>query len=184
MVALAIIIAVELVALMWSTHAGSADALKVAAPAVLTGVTATAAWTALVFVAPDVASSDTLALVAIAGAGIVVAVRPPSGTRRRRRAVLAACVTTALLTFIVISAVLPAFDGFVSNSHPPIYTDVTRLVDPILEFALFVVLSLALCADFLWVSARRRRTPAGERGVPSETAPNEMVVLPPSSELA
>jgi hypothetical protein len=182
LVALVIIIALQLIALMWSTRAGSAEALKVVAPVVLTGVSAAAAWTALAFVAPGVASRDTLALVAIAGAGIVVGIWPPRGTGRRRVAVLGASATTALLIFMVISAALPAFDGFVSNWHPPVYTDVTRLVDPVLELALFVVLSLALCADLLWARARRRRTAASERGVASEAAPNEMVVLPPNPE--
>jgi len=184
LVALAIIITVELAVLMWSTHPGSADAVKVVAPAVLTGVTAAAVWTALVFVVPDVASSDAPAFAAIAGVGIVVAVRPPSGTRRRRDVVLVASATTALLTFVAISSLLPAFDGFVPNWHPPTYTDVTRLVDPILEFAIFVVLTLALCADLLWVRARARRTHARTRSVSSDAAPNEMVVLPTDSEPA
>lgn len=184
LVAPAIIIAVEFAALMWSTRAGSAPALTVVAPAVLTGVTAAAVWTALAFVVPDVASSDALALVAIASAGIVVAVWPPRGTRRRRQTVLVASATTALLTFVAVSSVLPAFDGFVTNWHPPTYTDVTRLVDPVLEFAIFVILTLALCADFIWVRARTRRTRATGRGVPYEAGPNEMVVLPTNSDQA
>ena len=177
LVALAIISAAESAALVWSTRAGSADALTVIAPAALTGVTAAAVWTALVFVAPDVATSDAPALVAIATAGIVVAVRPPHETRRRRQVVLVASASTALLIFVAISSVLPAFDGFVTNWRPPTHTDVTRLVDPILEFALFVMLTLALLADFMWVRARRRRTSVRER---DESAPGEMVVLRPS----
>jgi hypothetical protein len=181
MAALAIIVAAQVAALVRSTRAGSMEAVKVMAPAVLTGVTAAAAWTASVFVAPSLASNDTLALLAIVGAGTAVAFRPPSGAGRRLEVVLVASVTTALLTFLAISSLLPAFDGFVSNWHPPTYTDVTRLVDPILEFAIFAVLTIVLSADLLWVRARRRRTPAGEPGVPYEAAPNEMVVLPPNS---
>ena len=115
------------------------------------------------------------------GAGTAVAFRPPRGTGRRREVVLVASATSALLIFFAISSLLPAFDGFVSNWHPPTYTAVTRLVDPILEFVVFVVLTLVLSADLLLVRARRRRAPAGEPGVPYEAAPNEMVVLPPNS---
>src|SRR5689334_6718873 len=134
---------------MWSTRPDTADALKVIAPAVLTGVTAAAAWTVLAFLAPDITTSDTFALLAIASAGMLVAVRPPPGTTRRLAAALTASATTALLTFVAISALLPAFDGYVTNWHPPTYTDVTRLVDPILEFAIFVLLTIVRFADLV-----------------------------------
>lgn len=180
-VVLAIIVAVQLAALVWSTRAGSLEAVKVFAPAVLTGVTAAAVWTTSAFVAPSLASTDTLALLAIAGAGTAVAFRPPSGAVRRLEVVLVASATAALLIFFAISSLLPAFDGFVSNWHPPTYTAVTRLVDPILEFAIFAMLTLVLAVDFLWLRARKRRAPASEPGVPNQAAPNEMVVLPPNS---
>jgi hypothetical protein len=174
----AIIVAIELAAIIWATRQGAAGRLKLLVPAALTGVTAAAIWTALAFAAHDIATNDTLAFVAIAGAGTAVAVWPPSGTNRRRQVVLVASATAALLIFVAISSVLPAFDGFVTNWHPPTYTDVTRLVDPILEFAIFVVLTLAICVDALWVRARRRHSAARERSVPDEPVLNEMVVVP------
>jgi hypothetical protein len=178
LVALAFIILIEFNALMWSTRPDTVDALKVMAPAALTGVTAAAIWTVLAFIAPDITTSDTFALIATASAGILVAVRPPRGTTRRLTAALTASATTALLTFVAISRLLPTFDGYVTNWYPPTGTTVTRLVDPILEFAVFVVLTIALYADLMWVRARTRRTWANDQHLPDEAGPNEMIVVP------
>ena len=178
LLALAFIIVIEFSALMWSTRPGTTDALKVIAPAALTGVTAAAAWTVLAFIAPDITTSDTFTLIAIAIAGTLVAVRPPPGTTRRLTAALTASATAALLTFVAISSLLPAFDGYVTNWHPPTYTDVTRLVDPILEFAIFVLLTIARFADLLWVRARTRRTRSNDQHLPDDATPNQMIVVP------
>ena len=72
---------------------------------------------------------------------------------------------------------MPGFDGFVNNWDPPTYTDVTRLVDPVLELAIFVLLALALGVEIVSAWARARRMPAGEDD-PYGSGPNEMVVLP------
>jgi UPF0716 family protein affecting phage T7 exclusion len=89
---------------------------------------------------------------------------------------LIASAGTALLIFLVIAAVLPAIPGFVSNNHPPIYTGVTRVVDPIRELGLFVLLAAALGVDLSRARIRTRRAAAREQRLGDVTDPNEMVV--------
>jgi len=178
LVVLGILVVVQLAALMWATDRRSADALRVVAPAALTGVATAAVWTAFVFAFPVLATGDAFAVAAIAVAGVTAAVwSPPVTARRRRTVVLTASAATALLIFLMISAVLPAVDGFANNWDPPTYyTAVTRLVDPVLEFAVFLLLTLALGADNLWGWARRVR--ARRDRAPYGGGLNEMVVLP------
>jgi hypothetical protein len=151
--------------------------MRVLGRAALMGVAVAAAWTAVAFVVPAVTKGDALALVAIVASGVVVLAFPPPGSVRWRPVVLAAAATTALLIFLVISWLLPAFDGFVRNWDPPTYTDVTRLNDPVGELGIFVLLALALGADTLWSWVRGRRA-ATRRHDDYGTRANEMVVLP------
>jgi hypothetical protein len=151
--------------------------IRVLGRAALTGVAVAAAWTAVAFAVPEVAKGDALALAMIAGSGVVVVAVLPRGTARLRSLVLMAAATTALLIYLAIYWLLPGFDGFVRNWDPPTYTDVTRLVDPILELAVFVLLALALGADTLWSWVRARRA-ATRRHDDYGTRANEMVVLP------
>jgi hypothetical protein len=83
---------------------------------------------------------------------------------------------SALLIFLVISCVLPMVPGFVGNSHPPIYTDVTRMVDPVRELGIFLLLAVALGVDLLRARIRTRRANAREQRPGHLTGPNEMVV--------
>jgi hypothetical protein len=173
----AIFVVVQFAALIWCTDPRSADALRLFVPAALAGVSAAAAWTALAFAAPAIATTDMSALLVIVMSGLAVFAWPPRRTVRAvRPLVLTAGAVSSVLIFLVISSVLPAFSGFVANNHPPTYTDVTRLVDPILEFAIFVLLALALGAEGLWRRAQTRR--AVEIRTFHMTGPNEMVVLP------
>jgi hypothetical protein len=180
MVVFWLLVLVQLAVLIWATDRRSANALRIAAPAALTGVAWAAVFTVLAVGVPATATGDAVALAAIIGAGVTVAVWPPSGTARRRIPALIAAATAALLIFLAISAVLPHVDGFVQNWHPPTYTDVTRLVDPVLEFAVFVLLGLALGADLvaLRVRSHRRNAAHATAATAYGAAPNEMVVLP------
>lgn len=73
---------------------------------------------------------------------------------------------------MVVSWLLPAVPGFLSNNHPPIYTPVTRLVDPIGELVIFVLLAVAFGVDLL--RRRARKTEPGRSGYGD--SPNQMVV--------
>ena len=177
LVVLGILVVVQLAALIWGTDRRSADALRFVAPAALTGVATAAVWTAFVFAFPVLATGDAFAVAAIIVAGVTAAVwSPPVTALRRRTVVLTASAATALLIFLMFSAVLPAVDGFVNNWDRPTYTAVTRLVDPVLEFAIFLLLTLTLGADNLWGWARRVR--ARRDRAPYGAGLNEMVVLP------
>jgi hypothetical protein len=154
----------------------SAVALRTVAPAALTAVTVTAVWTALALAAPMATSGNATALVAIGTAGLVVTAAHRGAGRRLRPLVLIASAGTALLIFLVISVVLPSVPGFVSNSHPPTYTDATRMVDPIGELGIFVLLAAALGADVLRARSRTRRAAAGKQRRRYGAGPNEMVV--------
>jgi hypothetical protein len=151
--------------------------MRVLGRAALMGVAVAAVWTAVAFAVPAVTKGDALALAMIAGSGIVILAFPPLGAARRRPLVLTAAATTALLIFLVISWLLPAFDGFVRNWDPPTYTDVTRLNDPVGELGIFVLLALALGADTLWSWVRSRRV-ARRQADDYGSRANEMVVLP------
>lgn len=145
-------------------------------PAGLAAVTATALWTALAFVAPVVATSNTAPLVVILAAGVVVALSHRGAGHRPLPFALLATAGSALLIFLTISWLLPGVPGFVSSHHPPIYTPVTRLVDPIGEFALFVLLAVALGAEVLRIRIRTRRAALRDQHSGHLAGPNEMVV--------
>ena len=66
--------------------------------------------------------------------------------------------------------------GFVSHNHPPIYTNVTRMVDPVGELGIFLLLAVALGVDLLRARIRTRRAAAREQRLDHITGPNEMVV--------
>jgi hypothetical protein len=168
-------LALQAAAVVWVTDPRSAPALRALAPALFTAVTAAAVWTAFAFAVPAVATTDGLAVVVICATGLVVAAADRGAGRRLPRVLLAAAAG-ALLIFLVIASLLPVVPGFVGNSYPPTSAPVVRLVDPIGEFALFVVLAVAFGIDLLRTWTRARRTAA--RGEPPEYGggPNEMVV--------
>jgi hypothetical protein len=68
--------------------------------------------------------------------------------------------------------------GFVSNNHPPIYTPVTRLVDPIGEFGVSVLLAVAFGVQVLRerLRAPRRRAVTPDQHPEYGGAANEMIV--------
>jgi hypothetical protein len=169
-----VLVVVQAFLILWATDRRSAVLLKVAAPA---AVTLTSVWTALAFAAPRIATGNAAALVAIVAAGFVVAASHRDAGRRLLRLVLIASAGTALLIFLMIGLILPSVPGFVSNSHPPTYTDVTRLVDPFGEFVIFVLLVAALGADVLRARVRSRRAVAREQRRGHVTGENEMVVF-------
>ena len=81
-----------------------------------------------------------------------------------------------ILIILVIIYWLPAIPGFISSSHDPVYTPhVTRLVAPIGEFGLFVLLAMALGIDLLRARVRNRRAAARAQRL-DPAGPNEMVV--------
>jgi hypothetical protein len=173
-----VLVVLQVVAVVWATDRRSAVSVRMIAPAVLAAVTVSAVWTGLALAVPPIATGDAAALVAIVAVGLFVAAssRGRAGPRLLPLALIASA-GSALLIFIAISWILPTVPGFVSNAHPPTYTEVTRLVDPIIEFALFVLLAVALGVDVLRVRARTRRTAARP---PYVAGPNEMVVEPTS----
>ena len=156
-----VLVALQIVAVVWATDSRSAVVLRMVAPAGLTAVTVAAAWTALALAVPTIATGNAVALVAIVAVGLVVATSSRRGAGQRLLPLaLIASAGSALLIFLAISWVLPTIPGYVSHNHPPTYTDVTRLVDPIGEFAIFVVLALALGVEVLRARTRIRRTAA------------------------
>jgi hypothetical protein len=172
-----VFVALQIVAVVWATDQRSSVLLGMVAPALLSAVTVAAVWTALAFAVPVIASGDAAALVAILVVGPVVAVSSRRGTGQRLLPlVLIASAGSALLIFLAISCVLPTVPGFVSNSHPPIYTNVTRVVDPVRELGVFVLLALALGVDVLRARIRTRRAAAREQRLGYGAGPNEMVV--------
>ena len=140
-------------------------------------MTVAAVWTALALAVPVIATGDTVALVAILVVGPVVGASSRRGAGQRLLPlVLIASAGSALLIFLAISCVLPAVPGFVGHRHPPVYTNVTRVIDPVREFGIFVVLALALGVDLLRARIRYRRAAAREQRLGHITGPNEMVV--------
>jgi hypothetical protein len=179
-VAWGVFFALQLAAIVWITDGRSWATLRLAIPPALAGVSAAAVWTSLAFAAPVVATGNLLALVAIAAAGgLVVAVWPRRRTGQRLLpAVLIASSSAALMILLAISSVMPLDNRFVSTTHPPVWPVKTRLVDPILEVAIFVLLALAFGADQLRNRLRRGRA-AGREGRALDLArPNEMIVEP------
>jgi hypothetical protein len=175
----AIFFAVQVAAIVWITDRRSTATLRLATPAALAGVSAAAVWTTLAFAAPVAATGNLLALVAIAAAGLVVAVWPRRRTGQRLLPlVLIAGASAALMIFLAISLVMPSDSRFVSNNHPPVWPVATRLVDPVLEFAIFVLLALALGADRLRARTRGRRATTYGARAPYVAGPNEMIVEP------
>lgn len=172
-----VFVALQIVAVGWATDRRSAIVLRMVAPALLTAVTMAAVWTALALAVPVIASGNTAALAAILAAGLVVAASSRrSAGQRLLPLVLIASAGTALLIFMVISGVLPAVPGFISTTHPPIYPMVTRLVDPVGELGIFVLLALAIGVDLVRARIRMRRAAAREQRVGYVAGPNEMVV--------
>jgi hypothetical protein len=172
-----VFVALQIVAVGWATNRRPAIVLRMVAPALLTAVTMAAMWTALALAVPVIATGNTAALVAILAAGLVVAASSRrSAGQRLLPLVLIASAGTALLIFMVISGVLPAVPGFISTTHPPIYPMVTRLVDPVGELGIFVVLALAIGVDLVRARIRMRRAAAREQRVDYVAGPNEMVV--------
>jgi hypothetical protein len=172
-----VLVAPQIVVVVWATDRRSSVVLRMVAPALLTAVTVAAIWTALALAVPVIATGDAAALVAILGAGAVVAASSRrSADRRLLPLVLIASAGSALLIFLAISRVLPTIPGFVSNNHPPIYTTVTRMVDPVRELGIFVLLAVALGAALLRARIRTRRAAAREQRLDHVTGPNEMVV--------
>jgi hypothetical protein len=175
----AVFSALQAVAIVWITDRRSIATLRLATPAALAGVSAAALWMAAAFAVPVAATGNLPALVAIAAAGLVVAVWPGRGTGQRLLPlVLTAAASAALTIFLAISWVMPSDSRFVSSTHPPVWPVATRLVDPVLEFAIFVVLALALGADRLRARTRRRRAAAHETRARYVAGPNEMIVEP------
>jgi hypothetical protein len=150
---------------------------RTARPAALTAVAAAAAWTAIALAAPAIATGNAAALVAVVAAAFFgAATSRPGPGRRRLRLALTASAGAALLIFLVVKLLLPAVPGFVSTTHPPTYTHVTRLVDPVAESGIFVLLAVALGVDVLRTRIRSRRAAARERRPGYGAGPNEMVV--------
>lgn len=171
-----VLLTLQIVAVVWATDRRSSAALKMVAPALLTAVTVTAVWTALALAVPAIAAGDTAAVVAILAVGPALAAVPRrSAGQRLRPLVLIASAGSALLIVLVIVYVLPTIPGFVSTSHPPVYTPVTRLVDPVREFGLAVLLAVALSIDLLRTRIRKRRAAARAQRL-GPAGPNEMVV--------
>jgi hypothetical protein len=172
-----VFVALQTVAVGWATDRRSAVALRMVAPALLTAVTVAAAWTALALAVPAIATGDTPALVAILVVGPALAALSRRGAGQRLLPLLLiASAGSALLIFLVIEWVLPIVPGFVSNSHPPIYTNVTRVVDPVRELGSSVLLAASLGVDLLRARIRRRRAAAREQPLDHLAGPNEMVV--------
>jgi len=173
-----IFVALQIVAVGWATDRRSAVTLRMVAPALLTAVTVAAAWTALALAVPVIATGDTAALVAIlaVGPGVAAASRR-SPAQRLLPLMLIASAGSALLIFLVISCLMPVVPGFVSTSHAPVYyTKVTRLVDPVRELGIFLLLAVALVVDLVRARIRTRRTVAREQRLGYVAGPNEMVV--------
>jgi hypothetical protein len=172
-----VLVALQTIAVVWATDRRSAVVLRMVAPALLTAVTVAAVWTSLALAVPMVATGDTAALLAILV--IAPAAAAPSRRTHGRRwlsIVLLASAASALLIFLVISCVLPMIPGFVTNNHPPTYTSVTRVVDPVREGGIFVLLAVALGVDLVGARIRMRRAAARELPRGHTAGPNEMVV--------
>ncbi|GAA1387047.1 hypothetical protein GCM10009661_73060 [Catellatospora chokoriensis] len=175
----AVLVVLQLAAVLWATDRRSAGALRAVAPAGLAAVTATAMWTVLALAAPSTATGNAAALCVVTGVGIVVAaLSHRSGRESSLRLALIASAGSALLIFLSISWFLPTVPGFVSHNHPPTYTDAVRMVDPVIELACFVLLITVLGVHVLRARFRNRR--AGRHGQTLAHVPgiNEMVVEP------
>jgi len=173
-----VFVALQIVAVGWATDRRSAVALRTVAPALLTAVTVAALWTALALAVPVIATGDTAALIAILAVGPGVAAASRRGPAQRLLPLmLIASAGSALLIFLMISCVLPVVPGFVSTSHPPVYaTNVTRLVDPVRELVVFLLVAVALAVDLVRARIRTRRAVAREQRPGHVAGPNEMVV--------
>jgi hypothetical protein len=172
-----VLVALQMMAVVWATDRRSSFMLRTVAPALLTAVTAAAVWVAFALAVPVIATGNTEAVVAIVAVGPVVAgLSPRSAGQRPLPLVLIASAGTALLIFLAVSCVLPMIPGFVSTNHPPTYTNVIRLVDPVGEFGIFILLALALGIDLVRARIRTGRAAAREQRLADTAGPNEMVV--------
>ena len=173
-----VFLALQIVGVVWATDRRSSVAVRMVAPAVLTGVTVAAVWTAVALAVPAIAVGDAAALVAILAVGPAMAAVPRrSAGQRLLPLVLIASAGSALLIFLVIIFFLPAIPGFISNNHDPVYTPhVIRLVAPVREFGLFVLLAMALGIDLLRSRIRNRLAAARAQRLGHVAGPNEMVV--------
>ncbi|GAB1639794.1 hypothetical protein [Krasilnikovia sp. MM14-A1259] len=155
--------------------------LRMIAPALRAAVAVAAGWTALVLAVPAIAIGKQH------GAGRHPRGHPGGGRARPRRAghrllplALIVSASTSLLIFLVIACVLPTVPGFVSNSHPPVHTQVTRLVDPVAEFDIPVLLAAALGIYLLCTRIRTYQTIAREQGLTRVANPHGMIVERPA----
>jgi len=172
-----VVVTLQIIAVVWVTDRRSAVMLRTVTPALLAAVTGAAVWTALALAVPVTATGNTTALVAVLAAGPAMAGLSPRSTGRRRLPlVLIASAGSALLIFLAISCVLPMVPGFVSTSQPPTYANATRLVDPVGEFGIFVLLAVALGIDVLRDRIRTGRAATSEQRLGYVAGPNEMVV--------
>ena len=100
-----VLVAPQIVVVVWATDRRSSVVLRMVAPALLTAVTVAAIWTALALAVPVIATGDAAALVAILGAGAVVAASSRrSADRRLLPLVLIASAGSALLIFLIGTA--------------------------------------------------------------------------------
>ena len=174
-----VFVVLQIVAVGWATDRRSAVTLRMVAPALLTAVAVAAMWTALALAVPVIAAGDTAALVAILAVApcVAAASRRRGPTQRLVPLMLVASAGSALLIFLVISCLLPVVPGFVSTSHAPVYyTKVTRLVDPVRELAIFLLLAVTLGVDLLRARIRAGRAAAREQRLGHTAGLNEMVV--------
>jgi hypothetical protein len=146
------------------------------ARAALTALAGAALWTALALAFPTLATTDSAALVVILAVGLVVAAVQRGAGRRLLPLVLLASAGSALLIFLILRWFLPAMPGFISTSHPPTYNADTRLVDPVAELAVALLLTVVFGVDLLRSRIRSRRAAEHDRRSGRAAGPNEMVV--------
>src|SRR5439155_11772050 len=78
-----VFLALQIVGVVWATDRRSSVAVRMVAPAVLTGVTVAAVWTAVALAVPAIAVGDAAALVAILAVGPAMAAVPRRSAGQR-----------------------------------------------------------------------------------------------------
>jgi hypothetical protein len=134
------------------------------------GLGAAALWTAGAVLLPDMPSSNTAALASIAAAGAwaaLLARSRPSPHEPGLIATLAATAIAAHVIYLVIAAGLPLSSRWVANNAPPVIGP-HRLVDPVGELAISLVLA-ALVAIVVPARSRSRSAAPGHRARPPST---------------